>query len=194
MMKSKKEQLSRRAKVVELIKRQPGITSAEIAEKLGLDSSTKVSTSIWPEVKSGRVLVERISRNGKTMNSHYLPDQVPPDAVERVQQKIVDASSVIPIAKSSDTRSSVFDNKPRRTLRKLGATKHLPHGQPSTVSAVTSSLQIGPVGFACAVTHDGRLVLIREGQIQFSLTDYEATMLQSYLVKRAAANFFVSMA
>ncbi|MGS1045082.1 hypothetical protein ACVCII_18575 [Burkholderia glumae] len=62
MMKSKKEQLSRRAKIVELIKSRPGITSGEIAEKLALDNSTKVSTAIWPEVRAGRILVERINR------------------------------------------------------------------------------------------------------------------------------------
>lgn len=49
-------------------------------------------------------------------------------------------------------------------------------------------------GFTCALTNDGSLVLIREGQIQFSLSNDEAVMLQSHLVKRAAASFFASMA
>lgn len=35
---------------------------------------------------------------------------------------------------------------------------------------------------------------MRSGEIQFSLTDVEAATLQSYLVKRAAANLFASMA
>jgi hypothetical protein len=44
------------------------------------------------------------------------------------------------------------------------------------------------------VTNDGSLVLMREGQVQFSLSSTEATTLQSYLVKRAAASVFASIA
>ncbi|MGP3661478.1 hypothetical protein ACTU9R_31520 [Burkholderia gladioli] len=194
MMKSKKEQLSRRAKIVELIKSRPGITSGEIAEKLALDNSTKVSTAIWPEVRAGRILVERINRHGQTMNAHYSPDAVPADAVERIQQKIVDAQNVIPIAKSDDARTSVFDNKPRKVPRRPNATKRASAVQPIVVSATTPTSKLGLSGFACAVTNDGSLVLMREGQVQFSLSSTEATTLQSYLVKRAAASVFASIA
>ncbi len=190
MMKSKKEQLSRRAKIVELIKSRPGITSAEIAEKLALENSTKVSTAIWQDVKAGRIMVERINRNGQTMNAHYSPDDVPPDAVERIQQKIVDAKNVVPIAKSDDTRISVFDTKRLKTKRKPSVAKTAP----AALHATTPIQKIGPSGFACAVTNDGSLVLMREGAIQLSLSSVEATTLQSYLVKRAAASLFASMA
>nr|WP_175800268.1 hypothetical protein [Burkholderia anthina] len=193
-MKSKKELLSRRAQVVQLIKHQPGITSAEIAEKLGLENSTKVSTSVWPEVRAGRVLVERINRNGQTMNAHYMSDDVPPDAVERIQQKIVDAKSVIPIAKSDDARTSVFDNKGLKAKRKPSGSQRTPATLPTTSKAAVPASKIETAGFACAVTNDGSLVLMREGSIQFSLSSVEATTLQSYLVKRAAANLFASMA
>ncbi|WP_420956611.1 hypothetical protein ACNSZH_32680 [Burkholderia gladioli] len=194
MMKSKKELLSRRLQAVEIIKRHPGITSAEIAEKLELENSTKVSGAVWPEVRAGRVLVERIIRNGTTMNAHYMSDDVPPDAVERIQQKIVDVKNVVPIAKSDDTRTSVFDNKPRKAKRQPSATKRLSAAQPIVVNATPPTPKLGLSGFACAVTNDGSLVLMREGQVQFSLSSTEATTLQSYLVKRAAASVFASIA
>lgn len=194
MMKSKKELLSRRLQAVEMIKRYPGITSAEIAEKLDLENSTKVSGAVWPEVRAGRVLVERIVRNGTTMNAHYMSDDVPPDAVERIQQKIVDAKNVIPIAKSDDARTSVFDTKQLKTKRKPRVAKPTLAAPHTTPHATTPAPRIAPVGFACAVTNDGSLVLMREGTIQFSLSSIEATTLQSYLVKRAAASLFTSMA
>lgn len=189
MMKSKKELLSRRMQAVEMIKRHPGITSAEIAEKLELENSTKVSGAVWPEVRAGRVLVERIVRNGTTMNAHYMSDDVPADAVERIQQKIVDAKNVIPIAKSDEARTSVFDTKRLKTKRKPSTAK----AASAAPHAAIPTPKIGPAGFACAVTNDGSLVLMREGAIQFSLSSIEATTLQSYLVKRAAASLFASM-
>ncbi|MGU3777528.1 hypothetical protein [Burkholderia metallica] len=194
MMKSKKELLSRRMQAVEMIKRHPGITSAEIAEKLELENSTKVSGAVWPEVRAGRVLVERIVRNGTTMNAHYMSDDVPPDAVERIQQKIVDAKNVIPIAKSDDARTSVFDTKRLNTKRKPSILKPAPAAAPAAPHASTPLPKLAPAGFACAVTNDGSLVLMREGTIQFALSSIEATTLQSYLVKRAAASLFTSMA
>ncbi|WP_175886044.1 hypothetical protein [Burkholderia sp. BCC0044] len=113
-----------------------------------------------------------------------------PDAVERIQQKIVDAKNVIPIAKSDGARSSVFDTKQLKTKRKPRVAQRAP-----AAPHVTTPLpKIGPAGFACAVTNDGSLVLMREGTIQFSLSSIEATTLQSYLVKRAAASLFASMA
>lgn len=193
-MKSKKQQVTRRVQVVELIKRQPGITSAEIAEKIGLDNSTRVSSAVWPEVKAGRVLVERIVRNGTTMNAHYMSDDVPSDAVERIQQKIVDAKNVIPIAKSDDARTSVFDTKRLKTKRKPTVAKPAPSTHHVTAHATTPAPKVGPAGFACAVTNDGSLVLMREGLIQFALSSVEASTLQNYLVKRAAASLFANMA
>lgn len=189
MMKSKKEQSSRRLQIVELIKLHPGITSAEIARKLHLENSTKVSTAVWPSVKAGRVMVERIVRDGTTMNAHYLSEDVPPDAVERIHQKIVDAKNVIPIAKSDDARTSVFDTKRPKTKRKPSVAKPVQAPRHAT----TPAPKMGAAGFACAVTNDGSLVLMREGTIQFSLSSVEATTLQSYLVKRAAASIFASM-
>ncbi len=191
MMKSKRAQLSRRAKIVELIQREPGITSAEIAEKLGLESTAKVSTALWPDVKRGRVMVERINRNGQTMNAHYLPDQVPPDAVERIQQKLVDAKSVIPIAKPDDARTSVFDNRPRKAKPRQSVGKRASVVRPTPIGDAVASMS-SPVDFACAVTNDGSLVLMREGIIRFSLSCVEAATLQNYLIKRATANFFAN--
>jgi 3,4-dihydroxy-2-butanone 4-phosphate synthase len=88
------------------------------------------------------------------------------------------------MVKSADARNSVFD-VPKPTKQK---------SQPK--AEVTSSRQTTArsPGFACALTSDGSLVLIREGQIEFSLSGAEAATLQSYLVKRAAANLFASMA
>jgi hypothetical protein len=181
---NKKQILNKRAKLLELIKDKPGITSPELAEQVGFDSSSKVTTALWQRVRSGQIVTERVVRDGYNVNAHYMADQVPPDAVERINQKRVDASEVIPMVKSADARNSVFD-VPKPTKQK---------SQPK--AEVTSSRQTTArsPGFACALTSDGSLVLIREGQIEFSLSGAEAATLQSYLVKRAAANLFASMA
>lgn len=195
MAKTKKALLSRRVEIVELIRREPGITSAELATRLGLASSTTVSSAIWPSIKSNQILVERITKDGKAMNAHYHPDQVPPDAVERIKQKLVDASEVIPMAKASDARNSVFD-VPGAKRRVKRHTPRKTTGRPSSDAAPAAAkpTPVASRNFACAVTNDGTLVLMRAGEIQFSLSDIEAATLQSYLVKRAAASLFASMA
>lgn len=195
MAKTKKVALSRRAEIVELIKQQPGITSAEIASRLGIANSTKVSSALWPSVKSNRILVERITKDGKAMNAHYHPDQVPPDAVERIKQKLVDASEVIPMAKAADARNSVFDVPGAARRGKKRVAGKAPTRTPSAaVPVATKPVLPASRSFACAVTNDGTLVLMRAGEIQFSLSDIEAVTLQNYLVKRAAASLFASMA
>ena len=195
MANSKKRLQGRRDEMIALIKAEPGITSAEIAERLGLANSSKVSTALWTWIRSNRVMVERITRNGKTMNAHYLPDQVPPDAVERINQKLVDVKDVIPAVKAAGSRNSVFDVPgTKKTGGKRSSRKRAsPTGSTPVVSAGSSASSMSR-GFACAVTNDGSLVLMRAGQVQFSLSDAEASTLQSYLVKRAAASLFASMA
>lgn len=197
MQRAKKQLQSRREEIIELVKAHPGITSAEIAIKLGLENSTKAATAAWPAIKRGQIVVERVSIGGQTKNAHYHPDQIPPDAVERIQQKLVDASEVIPISKAKGARNSVFDvprkAKPRRT--KNSASRKVQAAVPPASSTVVAQRPaFAPTGFACAITNDGSLVLMRKGQVEFALSDAEAATLQSYLVKRAAANLFASMA
>lgn len=197
MQRAKKQLQSRREEIIELVKAHPGITSAEIALKLGLENSTKAATAAWPAIKRGQIVVERVSIDGQTKNAHYHPDQVPPDAVERIQQKLVDASEVIPISKAAGARSSVFDvprsRATRRSNKKASRRPQSPKTTTATAVAVPRPAPAAP-GFTCAITNDGTLVLMRAGEIQFSLSDLEATTLQTYLVKRAAANLFASMA
>lgn len=197
MQKAKKQLQSRREEIIELVKAHPGITSAEIAVKLGLENSAKAATAAWPAIKRGQIVVERISKDGQTKNAHYHPDQVPPDAVERIQQKLVDASEVIPISKAKDARNSVFDVPRKQAARK--SARKVPRRIQKTVESIndtvpTSRPSRAPSGFACAITNDGSLVLMRQGQVEFALSDAEAATLQSYLVKRATANLFASMA
>ena len=181
---NKKQIINRRAKLIELIKAKPGITSPELAEQVGFDSSSKVTTALWQRVRSGHIITERVVHDGRNVNAHYMSDQVPPDAVERINQKRVDASEVIPMTKSPEARNSVFDvPKPAKQMK--------PTRPEVTIARQTTARS---PGFACALTSDGSLVLIREGQIEFSLSGAEAATLQTYLVKRAAANLFASMA
>ncbi|CAG4911655.1 winged helix-turn-helix domain-containing protein [Paraburkholderia saeva] len=190
MTTSKKQLQSKRAQMHALIQANPGITSGEIAERVGLDSASKVTTALWKAVRSGRILTERVEQNGRFMNAHYLPDQVPPDAVERINQKLVDAKDVIPAAKSPTARNSVFDvPRAEKAKKPSGRRAALEIASPSTPSDAPVRLR----GFACAVTNDGCLVLMRQGQIEFSLSDVEAATLQSYLLRRAAANVFANM-
>ncbi|WP_408636871.1 hypothetical protein [Paraburkholderia sp. RL17-368-BIF-A] len=130
------------------------------------------------------------------MNAHYHADQVPPDAVERIQQNLVDAREVIPMSKDAGVRSSVFDvpGQPRRGRRPAGRNSSSGSTAVPTVPRPTITAQRAENGFACAVTNDGTLVLMRAGEIQFSLSDVEAATLQRYLLKRVAANLFASMA
>jgi hypothetical protein len=184
-MATKKQIVGKRGEMIELIRRHPGISSAELAQRVGISSASKVTTALWQYVRNGKLMTERAEIDGRWMNRHYMADQVPPDAAERINQKLVAAEDVIPMTKSVGARNSVFDVG-ETTKKKSGGTKvrKLP----------TSPTQPRPSGFACAVTSDGSLVLIREGQIEISLSGAEAATLQAYLVKRAAASFFANMA
>ncbi|MHB9838487.1 hypothetical protein Q8F57_027035 [Paraburkholderia terrae] len=196
MATTKKAAQSKRAEMRALIAEYPGITSAEIAEKLGIPSSNKVGTALYNDIKGGRVLTERVERNGRWMNKHYLPDHLPVDAVIRVKQRIVDASEVIPPPASNSAPTSVFNGprKPRRgkkrAVRSVGKTATSP--QAKVVETQVKVVDKAP-SFACAIANDGSLVLMRGGRIELSLSEVDASTLQSYLMKRAAANVFASM-
>lgn len=181
--------------MIDLIKAQPGITSAEITEKLDLPKSNTVATALWQEMRSGKVVTERIVANNRSVNAYYLPDQIDGDSVERITQKLVNAQNVVPIAKSSSARSSVFDvpGKPRPAAKNRRA-KRVVRTDPKAAQPTPAASRVTAQGFACAMASNGQLVLMREGQIQFALSDVEAATLQSYLVKRAAASLFASMA
>jgi hypothetical protein len=195
MTKSKQQLQTKRAAMMTLIGQFPGITSAEIAERLELGSSNKVGTALWTAIRSGRVLTERVERNGRWMNKHYLPDQMPVDAVVRVKQKIVDASDVIPPEAARSAPNSVF-NGPRKPAH----TKKRPlRGSNAKTVAVPQSTHLPQsvertLTFSCAVASDGSLMLMRGGRIEMSLPEVDATALQSYLVRRAAATLLASMA
>ncbi|WP_106306338.1 winged helix-turn-helix domain-containing protein [Paraburkholderia sp. BL18I3N2] len=194
MANTKKAVLSKRSRLIELIKAKPGITSRELAEQVGFDSSSKVTTALWHRVRSGHIITERVPHNGFNVNAHYMADQIPPDAVERINQRLVDAADVIPAAKSPEARNSVFDvpsikRSAKRPNKQPSPSRLHPPMTPTSVSSRATSRE-----FACAITNDGSLVLMRAGEIQFSLTDVEAATLQSYLVKRAAASLFANMA
>jgi hypothetical protein len=193
LMKSKKPAQTKRNAIMDLIRDNPGITSQEMATRLGFSNTTRVTGAVWKEVRANRVIVERISKDGNSMNAHYLSGQVPPDAVERISQKLVSAEDVIPEVKSPGARNSVFDVPGTAKIRRKRATSKAVTRDPAPVK-MTPPTRSKTAPFACAVTNDGSLVLMREGQIQFSLSDVEATTLQNYLVKRAAANMFASMA
>ncbi|REE17963.1 hypothetical protein B0G71_0940 [Paraburkholderia sp. BL27I4N3] len=192
MANTKKTSQSKRAEMIALIGQYPGITSADIAQRLGLESSNKVGPALWTAIKGGRILTERVERNGRWMNKHYLPDQVPPDAVTRVHQRIVDASEVIPPPGALSAPTSVF-NGPRKSPKRKWPVHHRAASGSKVIDVQTPAPKSAS-RFACAITSSGNLVLMRAGEIQFSLSDAEAATLQSYLVKRAAANLFASMA
>lgn len=193
MQKASKKLPSRRAEILALIKERPGITSGEIAEQLGISVVNKITTDMWPSIKSGRVLTQRVLRNGRHVNAYYMADQITADSVMTVNQRIVDASDVIPPALGRDVQTSVFgahNVKPKRGKSRAKASRAAAPVEPTSVPA---SRPTSASGFACAIASDGTLVLIREGQIQFSLNDAEAAALQSYLMKRAAASLFANM-
>ncbi|WP_017776664.1 hypothetical protein [Paraburkholderia kururiensis] len=184
-MAAKKRISSKRAEMIEVVRQFPGITSAEIAQRLGIDTAIRVSNALYTNIKAGRIVTERIERNGHYMNAHYMSDQIPPDAVERISQKLVDASEAIPAAKSPSARNSVFD-VPKAARSRKPVSKRA-----ATTLALTTDV---PRTFSCAIANDGSLVLMRGGRIEMSLPQADAAALQQYLVKRAAANFLASMA
>lgn len=189
MQKASKKLPSRRAEILAVIREHPGITSGEIAQRLGIAQVGKITTDMWQAIKSERVLTERVLQNGRHVNAYYMPDQITGDSVTKVNQRIVDANDVIPSALGPDVQTSVFgahNVKSKRGKSRAKASRAAapvePAGRPTSAS-----------GFACAIASDGTLVLIREGQIQFSLNDVEAATLQSYLMKSAAASLLSNM-
>lgn len=181
---------TRRAAIVTAISERPGITTAELASVLGVEPKV-ISNAVWTVAKAGKVVSERIVRDGTHMNAYYLPEQVSADTVERINQKLVDASNVLPIAKSAASRNSAFD-VPRRTrsAKKRGSRRS---AIKATVTPIAPATVPTP-SFACAIASDGSLVLMREGRIQFSLSDVEAVTLRRYLLKAATASALASMA
>ena len=192
MQKASKKLPSRRAEILALIKERPGITSGEIAEQLGIAVVNKITTDMWPSIKSGRVLTQRVLRNGRHVNAYYMADQITADSVTTVNQRIVDAHEVIPPALGPDVQTSIFGAhvKPHRAKSRAKAVRA---AAPIEPRAAPASRSTSINDFSCAIASDGTLVLIREGQIQFSLTDAEAATLQRYLMKRAAASLFANM-
>ncbi|SAL19295.1 hypothetical protein AWB71_00919 [Caballeronia peredens] len=194
-MKSSKQAQSRKAAMVDLIKAEPGITSAEIATRLGLQSSKPVPSALWQDLRSGRILTERVVVNSRHVSAYYLPEQVDAETVERIRQSVVDAKNVVPIAKTATARSSVFDvAKPpaRRSTGRRGKGTARHHSKPIVSAGNARDTNVAPQDFACAVASDGRLMLIRGGKIELALSDVEAATLQQYLVKRAAASLIAS--
>jgi len=184
-MATKKELTTKRDEMRMAIKQHPGITSTEIAGRVGVITPTLVTSALWKDLRSGRIRAELVERNGRKVNTYYMPEDLPADAVERIQQHRVDARDK-PITKPTSARNSVFDvpgtqAKPRRAARRA----------PVSMIEVTPS---APMSFACAITSDGRLVLMRDGSVEVSLTENETLTVQACLMKLAAAKFFASMA
>lgn len=184
-MAAKKQILSKRAEMIQLIKAHPGISSAELASRVGIVGASKVTTALWQYVRSKKIVTERAEIDGRWMNRHYMSDQVPPDAAERINQKIIDAGEAVPVPKSPEARNSVFD-VPKAARSRKPVSKRA-----ATTLTLTTDV---PRAFSCAIANDGSLVLMRGGRIEMSLPQADAAALQQYLVKRAAANFLASMA
>ncbi len=184
-MATKRQILSKRAEMIELIKMHPGISSAELAQRVGINGASKVTTALWQYVRNQKIVTERAEIEGRWMNRHYMADHVPPDAVERITQRIVDASDAVPAVKSPQARNSVFD-VPHAS--KVKTNTRAPQSEKS-VSVVRQASR-----FACAITGDGGLVLMRDGAIESSLTEGETSQVQACLMKLAAAKLFATMA
>lgn len=60
---------------------------------------------------------------------------------------------------------------------------------PRCSCSIASTFWLGQSQTASAVRNNGGVVLTRKGAIQFSLSDNVAILLESYLVKQAAATF-----
>jgi hypothetical protein len=183
-MATQKMMQSKRAEMIELIKAHPGISSAELASRVGINSASKVTTALWQYVRNGKIVTERAEIDGRWMNKHYMADQVPPDAAERITQRIVDASDAIPAVKSPQARNSVFDVPSPHKQQRMTS-------QPQASSFQT--MRRMSTTFACAVTGDGGLVILRDGAIETSLSEVETMKVQACLMKHAAARFFATM-
>lgn len=200
MPRASKRRPSRRAEILALIRERPGATSAQIAEHLGIADAGKITTDMWPSIRSGRVLTERVVQSGRHVNAYYLPDQINGDSVTRINQRIVDAKDTIAPALGASVQASVFGTPIPKARKARARPKPATHRASDTEKKV-KAVEVGQIappgefaGFACALASDGRLLLIRDGRILVSLTDPEVTTLQSFLFGRKLANVLVGMA
>ncbi|MBN3854603.1 hypothetical protein G3N59_14550 [Paraburkholderia sp. Ac-20340] len=202
MARASKRRPSRRAEILAVIRERPGATSAQIAEHLGIGDPGKVTTDMWPSIRSGRVLTERVMQDGRHVNAYYLPDQINGETVTRVNQRVVDANDVIAPALGVTAQTSVFGGpvkKARRTKvrRKPAAQRTASHDAPVVVGKSREVEQADATrdtdGFACALGGDGQLLLIRGGHILASLTEAEAVSLQKLLIRQKLASVFAEM-
>ncbi|MFM0049887.1 hypothetical protein [Caballeronia grimmiae] len=180
-----------KAAMVELVKAEPGITSAEIASRLGLQSSKPVPSALSQDLRSGRIVTEHGVVNSRHVSALHLPEQVYAETVERIRQSVVDAENVVPIAKKATARSSVFDVSKaltRRSTWRRGKRSAKHHAKPIVSAGNARDIHVAPQDFACVVASDGRLMLMRRGQNEPALSDVEAATLQRYVVQRAAVN------
>lgn len=195
MKKAVKVLQNRRGAIMKAVADNPGVTTTELVSLVGVESTKLVSNAMWVLLKSGKLLAEQITREGRHMNAYYLPEQIGPDSVARVRQKLVDAADVIPAHRSGATPNSVFD-LPRATRRRSksrarAAASKLTPTQPTAIAVKAVDVTAG--GFDCAVTNEGSLVLMRKGHIAFSLNHAEVSALESYLMKRAAGRVFAQI-
>ncbi|NIE87276.1 MULTISPECIES: hypothetical protein [unclassified Burkholderia] len=194
-MSSKKLKVmqARRDAILAAVRQQPGVTTKELADIIGTHDVKPVSNAMWRLLRSGNILSEQVTRDGAHMNAYYLPEQIDGDSVERVNQKLVDASDVVPVKRAALPAGSVFElarkqkrktNPPTRSSGKPApASANLPV---DAAPAPTPHPAIDP--FTCAIASDGSLVLMRAGRIELALSDADTAILQRYLVKRIAAN------
>ncbi|MDR3100198.1 MAG: hypothetical protein LBV73_24440 [Paraburkholderia sp.] len=183
-----------------MIRERPGATSAQIAEHLGIADAGKITTDMWQSIRSGRVFTERIVQSGRHVNAYYLPDQINGDSVTRINQRVVDAKDAIAPALGAGVQASVFGTpvpKARKArARRKPAVRRAPHAEKKAGAEAGGQMAESGAfeGFACALASDGRLLLIRDGRIQLSLTDVEVTTLQNFLFGRKLANVVAGMA
>ncbi|WP_321870912.1 hypothetical protein [Paraburkholderia tropica] len=198
MVRASKRRPSRRAEILALIRERPGATSAQIAEHLGIGDPGKITADMWPSIRSGRVLTERIMQGARHVNAYYLPDQISGDSVTRVNQRVVDASEVIAPALGAAAQTSVFGSpakKARKTKARRKPVTRRAANQASPVDAGKSAdVTTCENGFVCALAGDGQLHLIRGGQILASLTEAEAISLQKLLIGQKLLSVFAAIA
>jgi hypothetical protein len=194
MARAAKRRPSRRAEILEVIRQRPGATSAQIAEHLGMADPSRVTADMWPLIRSGGVLTERVLQGARHVNAYYLPDQINGDSVTRVNQRVAPALGVTAqtsvFGGSIKKASKKARRKPnvRRSANSAGPIEAAMSGEPGQVAA-----DAGAGSFTCALGGDGQLFLIRGGQILVSLTEAEATSLQKVLIRQKLAGFFAGM-
>lgn len=199
MARASKRRPGRRAEILALTRERPGATSAQIAEHLGIADPGKITADMWPSIRSGRVLTERVMQGGRHVNAYYLPDQINGDSVTRVNQRVVDASEVIAPPLGVAAQTSVFGGPVKKARKAKVRRKPVVRRATSPVEvdktgdgAQTASIR-DTNGFACALNGDGELLLIRGGQILASLTEAEAASLQKLLIRQKLASVFAAM-